>query len=45
MLSMHHLTAAVCSGNGKEVTLNQKYQAAHHQLVASALAVKLAHKD
>lgn len=30
--------------NGKEVTLNQKYQAAHHQLVASALAVKLAHK-
>mgnify|MGYP004684250017 FL=1 len=30
--------------NGSEVTLNQKYQAAHHQLVASALATKLGHQ-
>lgn len=30
--------------NGGEVTLNQKYQAAHHQLVASALATKLGHQ-
>ena len=30
--------------DGKEVTLNQKYQAAHHQLVASALATKLGHQ-
>lgn len=30
--------------NGEEVTLGQKYQAAHHQLVASALATKLGHQ-
>lgn len=30
--------------DGGEITLNQMYQAAHHQLVASALATKLAHE-
>lgn len=30
--------------NGGEVTLKQKYQAAHHQLVASALATKMGHQ-
>lgn len=30
--------------DGGPVTLGQKYQAAHHQLVASALAVKLGHE-
>lgn len=30
--------------NGKEVTLQQKYQAAHNQLVASAKATKMGHE-
>lgn len=34
----------ILAQNGREVTLEQKYQAAHHQLVASALAVKLGHE-
>lgn len=34
----------ILSRDGGKVTLEQKYQAAHHQLVASALAVKLGHE-
>lgn len=36
--------AGLVAPAGSEVTLTQKYQAAHHQLVASALATRLAHQ-
>ena len=34
----------ILKADGGEITLQDKYQAAHHQLVASALATKLAHE-